>query len=593
MMNKIILTAIVCCIGSPLFAQFSLEEYKNKSNAEVVAELKSAVEQIKSIERFSEIFSDKEDVFYDKDEIEPAFKLDTLAPLAAFEDFSNADFSIVQTMNDKGSELHIDDGDFYGSLSGKTYKISMKPKRFYFYDGTTSDSVAHIEMDFSFAEDIPFRKRIDSIACELELSRVTVFDKAEVTTLKPTATYKGHFIKLLKANKNDIEVIFDSELDYNFVEGLNAAGKSLDDKSHSTTDYRDRDFKMFSAILKPLEKIVAAAEKDTSLAVADFQQKYMNQLEQEFKKMPDSDTTLRVAKYKGAVKGLRLWIATERHKQSKPIMLKAASYSNIHQDYGKDETMYIRDNDGKVLFSSKESLTEITPYFYEGEKTFFHFNAKAKKMEPLLYFSIKMLTDEYVVAKEDEEAEEIILNSKNENIGTFDAVGESGGAIIARKDADVLILSPSGKQSWIKDAEVVEEFYNGHAVLRKNGKCGFVNTEGKVVIPFEYERVQPFKRMDGYTSKDLLFGVKKGDKWGFLNEQNKMVIPFEYEDVIPFSYGITMAIKNDKRGLINTANKAIVPFTNSTSYSMSTNFGKRHYSLSGGSYDYLGAKAKD
>jgi hypothetical protein len=594
MRNKFSFTAILLCLGTPLFAQFSPADYKNKSNSEIVAELKSAVEQIKSIERFSNLFKDDKEVFYDKDELEPAFKLDSLATLAVFEDFRSTDFSIVQTLNDKGSELHIDDGDFHGNLSGKMYKIKMNPKRFYFYDGTTSDSVQQIEMDFSFTEDIPFTKRIDSIACELQLSQVTAFDKVEVTTLKPLAKFKGHFIKLLKASKNDIEVIFDSELDYNFVEGLNAAGNPLDDKSHTTTDYRDRDFRIFSALLKPLEKIVTAAEKDTSLAVADFQQKYMEQLEREFAKIPESDTNLLVAKYKGAVKGLRMWIATNRSSRQVPIMLKSAHFGNVHYDEeGKNGETRLRDNDGKLIFSSKESFGQITPNFYEGEQKYYFFNQAAGKMEPLLYYSVKRLTDNYVVAKEDEGATDIILDNKGGKIGAFDAAKESGGAVMATKGTDVLILSPSGKQTWIKDAEMIDEVANGYAVLHKNDKYGFINMEGKIVIPFEYKEVQPFNYMHHYTDKDQLFGVKKGDKWGFVDAQNKVVIPFEYEDIETFSYGITMAKKDGKRGLINTSNKVIVPFVHSGSYTMSTNFGKRLYSLSGGAYNHLGQKEKE
>ena len=119
MNRKLVFTLIFCAFAPAMFAQFVTEDYKSKTNAEIVQQLKEAIAQIKSIERISKIFEDDDKVFYSKDELEPVFKLDTLAPLTVFEEFSNANFSIVQTWNEEGSELHIDDEDFNGSLSGR------------------------------------------------------------------------------------------------------------------------------------------------------------------------------------------------------------------------------------------------------------------------------------------------------------------------------------------------------------------------------------------------------------------------------------------------------------------------------------------
>ncbi|GHV12530.1 hypothetical protein FACS1894219_05630 [Clostridia bacterium] len=62
------------------------------------------------------------------------------------------------------------------------------------------------------------------------------------------------------------------------------------------------------------------------------------------------------------------------------------------------------------------------------------------------------------------------------------------------------------------------------APVYKNGKCGFINTKGDVVIPYIYDSVHWF--CEGYAA------VKKGGKWGFIDDTANIVIPFEYDDVI-------------------------------------------------------------
>ncbi len=590
MKKLFLLSGLLFCCTTMLVAQFEPEKYKHLSNTEFVQELKNAVEQIKEIERFSNIFDDKEEKFYAKDELEPAFNLDTAMALRAFNEFRNARFQLFQAFADGGSTLKLDDGDFHGSRSGQAYTITMVPKKIYFYDGTVADSVAYIKMDFSFAEEVPFLKRIDSIACDIRLDYTTKMDKVEVNTLKPVATYNSNFIKLVKASKNDLELIYSKDLDFDLLEGLNSTGKSLDSKSYSTTDVKNKGFKIFSAIRTPLEKMIVVAEKDTSLETAAFQEKYIGLLEKELIKVPESDTLLRIGKYKGAVKGARLWFATARSKVEVPVMIRAASFGNVHLEKGK--TYRLLDNDGKELVKLDKEIRAITSKFYEDEQRFLYLDLSGKKMEPLPYYSLEKLTDNYVVAKEDEDAPDLLIGNNNDQLGLFDHIESFGETVIAEKNTDVLIIAPDNKQTWYKDVESISALENGHACIKLNGRYGFIDAYGKLVIPAAYDNAAPFNRMDGYTNADRLFAVKKNDKWGFVDAGNKLIIPFEYEEVLPFSHGITMVIKDGKRGLIDVFNKVVVPFNNNTNYSLSRNFGQRHYSLSTGSYDYSGNKAK-
>ena len=96
------------------------------------------------------------------------------------------------------------------------------------------------------------------------------------------------------------------------------------------------------------------------------------------------------------------------------------------------------------------------------------------------------------------------------------------------------------------------DFHEGLVMIMKNGKAGFLDKQGKVAIPFLYERAKDFS--EGFAA------VKKAGKWGFINKEGKNVIPCQYDKVASFREGLVAVVKNGKSGYINTKGKEIVPF---------------------------------
>lgn len=72
------------------------------------------------------------------------------------------------------------------------------------------------------------------------------------------------------------------------------------------------------------------------------------------------------------------------------------------------------------------------------------------------------------------------------------------------------------------DYDKVDVFSHGLAAVRKNGKWGFINEVGKLVIPVIYDRVDYF-RFSGLSS------VSKNGKSGFINKVGEEIIPIIYE----------------------------------------------------------------
>jgi hypothetical protein len=105
------------------------------------------------------------------------------------------------------------------------------------------------------------------------------------------------------------------------------------------------------------------------------------------------------------------------------------------------------------------------------------------------------------------------------------------------------------------------DFYDGMASVDKesivNGDknnirelTGFIDSTGKVVVDFKYERV-------GYFSEGLAMVQKEG-RYGFVDKTGKEVIPLIYEDAARFSEGLAPVKVNGKNGFINKNGEMVI-----------------------------------
>ncbi len=80
-------------------------------------------------------------------------------------------------------------------------------------------------------------------------------------------------------------------------------------------------------------------------------------------------------------------------------------------------------------------------------------------------------------------------------------------------------------------------FYNMYYPDESNGKWGFVDNTGKLVIPMEYDYVSDYR--GGYSV------VLKDGRWGLIDMDGDIVVPIEYDDII-----IGNLLNNDNNGLV-------------------------------------------
>ncbi len=97
----------------------------------------------------------------------------------------------------------------------------------------------------------------------------------------------------------------------------------------------------------------------------------------------------------------------------------------------------------------------------------------------------------------------------------------------------------------------VEPEHEGYRAIKKDGKWGFVDNQGRLRIPNRYDMVKHF-------SEGLAPFLLRG-KWGFLNKEDDIIIHPTYENVEPFVNGMSKILMKKKYGLINKQNELILP----------------------------------
>ncbi|OJJ15272.1 hypothetical protein BKI52_38295 [marine bacterium AO1-C] len=100
------------------------------------------------------------------------------------------------------------------------------------------------------------------------------------------------------------------------------------------------------------------------------------------------------------------------------------------------------------------------------------------------------------------------------------------------------------------------------AYTLQQGKVGFIDLQGKPVIPVEFDNARSFS--EGLIAlnkggKEVNYETK-GGKWGFWNKTGKEIIPLKYEDARSFTEGLALVKLHDKYGFINKQGKVVINF---------------------------------
>ena len=135
------------------------------------------------------------------------------------------------------------------------------------------------------------------------------------------------------------------------------------------------------------------------------------------------------------------------------------------------------------------------------------------------------------------------------------------GELYGIKSTDDKIL----QQAYYND--IRWDFYGKYLVVRKYGKYGVVDNNGKLIIDTIYEYISADN-----LAKDGVVEAKLQGKLGYLDKKGKEVIPFKYTNSWGFRDGLAKVQKDGLWGFINTKGKEVIPIIYKDIYFLSSFF---------------------
>lgn len=190
------------------------------------------------------------------------------------------------------------------------------------------------------------------------------------------------------------------------------------------------------------------------------------------------------------------------------------------------------------------------------------FNSEGKEIIPISYrwiYTDKIDDNIPIVAKLN--GKEGYINTKNEWVippTYLYAFAFRQGVAIVKKGRNYMCINLKG-EAVIQDFDnyVIEPSDNTYIVgVRKECKYMVYDLNGNLLDTYNLLR--------NNRSDDAIFAVKKNGKWGYIDGYGKVIIPLEYEEVGNFSEGLAAVRKDNKWGYINLKNEVVIPieFTN-------------------------------
>ena len=98
-----------------------------------------------------------------------------------------------------------------------------------------------------------------------------------------------------------------------------------------------------------------------------------------------------------------------------------------------------------------------------------------------------------------------------------------------------IVIQAQYDQAW--------DFTEGLAAVGQNGKFGAIDKNGKVVVPLTYDSIEPYS--------EGLAMVEKNGRYGFAGRDGALAIPLRYDDAASFSDGMAVVRQGKTYGAID------------------------------------------
>jgi hypothetical protein len=184
-----------------------------------------------------------------------------------------------------------------------------------------------------------------------------------------------------------------------------------------------------------------------------------------------------------------------------------------------------------------------------------------RKEPPRIYQKMMRRLEPDLPYKEDEfaffyDAKMGFINNQGEEITgmKYDLVyrfDSKNDLLIVKKDDDYGLINTNGKSILPIEYESINhlKWMSSDLILKQDGKFGLFNIDDNSIIQCEYNNMR-------WESEGLI-AVSKNGKWGFIDKMGKLIIPLEYDSVTNFRENESIVLKGDKKYKINRLNQVI------------------------------------
>jgi hypothetical protein len=144
----------------------------------------------------------------------------------------------------------------------------------------------------------------------------------------------------------------------------------------------------------------------------------------------------------------------------------------------------------------------------------------------------------------------------------FDFIEQPVPVARARKDKRWGLLNwHLGAMIWNPlDADTICPFWGDRARFRERGQWGFIDFEGKIIIPAHYDAAADFAHFSPSISGDYRSAaVELNGRWGYISDKDSLRIPFLYDSARSFSADRAAVLKDGLWGFIDPYGRTVIP----------------------------------
>lgn len=126
------------------------------------------------------------------------------------------------------------------------------------------------------------------------------------------------------------------------------------------------------------------------------------------------------------------------------------------------------------------------------------------------------------------------------------------------------LLDKTGMEISTSVYDAIYPSENGLIIIVKDGKSGFINQDGKEVIPFMFDAHFDYDSDAGWVSgctpfKEGVSIVRLNGKYGVIDEQGNEIVPCIYDEIWDFSEGFAVAKIANEWGYIDMKGNSTFP----------------------------------